>query len=168
MPEPWSNLTLTSSHLYSVTREQHQICRAAARVEMKGLAGMASALIRVNDLPPTAVEDSRAGIAITFHRAAYQRSIWAFSPPKHCILHQPMLMWNPTASCRTGGDSTPNQQRFHGAAPGHIQHWVSRWAGTQDTLMSHGASFQEPQSQMPSNCSSLGRAVICLIPLLLM
>lgn len=38
---------------------------------MKGLVGIASVLIRVNELPPTAVEGSRAGIGITFHRGAY-------------------------------------------------------------------------------------------------
>lgn len=54
---------------------------------MKGLVGIASVLIRVNDLPPTAVEDSRAGVDITFQRGAYQSSIWAFSPLKYCILH---------------------------------------------------------------------------------
>lgn len=56
---------------------------------MKGLVGIESALIKVNNLPPTAVEDSRAGTGIAVHRGAYQSSIWASSPPKYCILHPP-------------------------------------------------------------------------------
>lgn len=121
---------------------------------MKGFIGITNALIRANDLPPTAVKDnSRAGTGTPFHIPVASVHLLpkntVFSILQHQLLPahpqegekgtppHPAVAWRDYHPPHT----TPIVTIFHFHCPKYVQtkeqHWVSmghsRGAGTQDT-----------------------------------